>query len=125
MKITRFTDLNFIPASHEDTNDPGVFKKVLIKDILPEGKIQMINWALLPKGKTFSPHYHEAMIEVFIIINGKVKAKVDNEEEVLEKGDLIIVTEKQVHTFENITDTDVDYLAIGLATNEGGKTVNV
>lgn len=125
MKIVRFADLDFIPASHEDIKDPGAFKKVLLKDILPPGKIQMINWAKIPKGKAFAPHYHEEMIEVFIIISGKVKVKIDNEEAVLEKGDLVIAYERQVHTFENIGDIDVDYFALGLATKPDGKTVNV
>lgn len=124
MRIVRFNDLDFIPASHEDAKDPGALKKILLKrEDLPPGRIQMINWAKIPKGKTFEPHYHESMIEVFIIISGKVKVKIDNEEEVLEKGDLVIALEKQVHTMENISDEDVDYIAMGIATSEGGKTI--
>lgn len=125
MKIVRFKDLDFVPASHEDIQDPGAFKKVLLKDILPAGKIQMINWAKIPIGKAFAPHYHQSMIEVFIIINGKIKAKIDNEEEILEKGDLVIAYEGQVHTFENIGSTDVDYFALGLAIKPGGKTITL
>ncbi len=85
----------------------------------------MINWARLPKGKTFAPHYHEHMIEVFIIMNGKVRAKIDNDEAVLEKGDMVIAREREIHSFENLSDEDVDYLAMGVVTSEGGKTVNV
>lgn len=126
MQIVRFRDLEFIPASHEDPKDPGAFKKVLlVKDDLPEGRIQMINWARIPVGKTFKPHYHEKMIEVFIIMNGRVKAKIDSEEDILEKGDMVIAMERQVHTFENISDEDVHYLCLGIVTSEGGKTVNV
>ncbi|MBI3109504.1 cupin domain-containing protein [Candidatus Daviesbacteria bacterium] len=126
MKIVRFNDLSFIPASHEDPKDPGALKKILLKQgDLPEGRIQMINWARLPKGKTFAPHYHEHMIEVFIIMNGKVRAKIDNDEAVLEKGDMVIAREREIHSFENLSDEDVDYLAMGVVTSEGGKTVNV
>lgn len=126
MKIVRFNDLNFIPASHEDPQDPGSLKKILLKrDDLPPGRIQMINWARIPRGKSFAPHYHEQMIEVFIIISGKVRAKIDNDEAVLEKGDMVIASEREVHTFENIGEDDVDYFALGLVTSEGGKTVNV
>ena len=103
MQIVHFTDLDFIPASHEDPNDPGALKKVLLtKTDLPEGRIQMINWAQIPIGKTFAPHYHEKMVEVFIIMNGKVKAKIsakgepssgwDSEEEILEKGNCNLPT---------------------------------
>lgn len=126
MKIIRFNDLDFIPASHEDPKDPGALKKVLLKrNDLPKGRIQMINWAKIPKGKSFAPHYHEQMIEVFIIMTGKVKVKIDSEEEVLEKGDMVIAMEKQVHTMENISDENVDYITLGIATSEDGKTVNI
>lgn len=126
MKIVLFKNLNFIPASHEDPKDPGALKKILLKrDDLPAGRIQMINWARIPKGKTFTPHYHEQMIEVFIIMNGRVKAKINQEEAVLEKGDMIIAFEKEIHSFENLSDEDVDYFAMGIVTGEGGKTVNV
>lgn len=126
MTIVRFNDLNFIPASHEDPNNPGALKKVLLKrDDIPSGRIQMINWAKIPAGKTFKPHYHEKMIEVFIIMSGQVKVKIDSEEAILEKGDMVIALEKQVHTMTNLTDEDVDYIAMGVATDIGGKTVNI
>ena len=126
MKKIKFEDLDFIPASHENPQNPGVLKKILLKrDDLPVGRVQMINWSRLLKNKSFAPHYHESMIEVFIIMNGKVKAKIDNEEEILEQGDAVIAYEKQVHTFENICDEDVNYFAMGIVTAEGGKSVNV
>ena len=135
MKIVRFNDLKFIPASHEDPKDPGALKKILLKrKDLPAGRIQMINWARIPVGKKFEPHYHESMIEVFIMISGKVKAKIsakggpasgwDDEEAVLEKGDMVIAMEGQIHTFENLGKEDVDYFAMGIATAEGGKSVS-
>lgn len=126
MKIVRFNDLDFVPASHEDPSNPSALKKVLLKrDDLPQGRIQMINWARLLKGKAFKPHYHESMIEVFIIMNGKVKAKIDQDEAILEKGDMVVAMEKQVHSFENICAEDVDYFAIGIVTSEGGKSINI
>lgn len=126
MKIVRFKDLDFIPTSHEDPKDPEALKKILLKrDDVPAGRIQMINWSKIPQGKTFEPHYHESMIEVFIIMSGKVKVKIDAEEAILEKGDVVIALEKQVHTMENISDEDVDYIAMGIALEQGGKTINV
>ncbi len=122
----RFRDLKFIPASHEDPKDPGALKKILLKkDDIPKGRIQMINWAKIPIGKSFAPHYHEKMLEVFIIMNGKVKAKIDKEEAILEKGDMVIANAGQVHTMTNLSNEDVDYFAMGVVTGEGGKTVNV
>lgn len=126
MKIVRFQNLDFVPASHEDPKDPGALKKILLKrDDLPAGRIQMINWARIPVGKTFKPHYHEKMIEVFIIMNGKVKVKIDSDEAVLEKGDLVIAMEGQVHTMTNLGKEGVDYIAMGIVTSTGGKSINV
>lgn len=126
MRIVRFNDLKFIPASHEDPKDPGALKKILLKrDEIPAGRIQMINWSKIPIGKEFAPHFHESMIEVFIIMKGKTKIQIDNDEAILEKGDMVIVMEGQVHSFENISDEDVDYFAMGIATSDGGKSINV
>ncbi len=126
MKIVRFKELNFIPASHEDPKNPGALKKVLFKkEELDPGRIQMINWARIPVGKSFAPHYHEDMFEVFIIMKGKVKIRVDSEEEILEEGDGVIVSEKQVHEMTNLSSSDVDYIAMGVAKQPGGKTINV
>lgn len=126
MKIVRFKDLDFIPASHENPQDPAALKKVLLKrDDIPKGRIQMINWAKIPIGKTFVPHYHESMVEVFIIISGQVKVKIDSDEAILEKGDMVIAMERQVHTMTNVGEEDVDYFAMGVATSEGGHSVNI
>ncbi len=125
MKIVRAQNLEYIPASHEDPQDPSALKKVLLqRDDLPQGRIQMINWAQIPIGKSFAPHYHEAMIEVFIIMSGQIKATVGDTDETAAKGDLLIVSEKEVHSFTNISNEVVDYIAMGVVTSEGGKTVN-
>lgn len=126
MQIVRFKDLDFIPASHENPNDPGALKKVLLKrDNIPAGRIQMINWAKIPVGKSFAPHYHENMVEVFIIMSGKVRVKIDSEEAFLEKGDMVVAMEGQVHTMTNLSDEDVEYITMGIITSEGGRTVTI
>src|SRR5688572_18911451 len=99
MKIIHFNDSDFVPASHEDPANPGVWKKVLFKkNELLTGRIQMINWAKLPVGKSFSPHYHEDMEEVFIILSGKSEFSVNDEKEIVQKGDGVLVPIKSVHT---------------------------
>lgn len=125
MKKISFKDLVFLPASHENPKDPGVLKKILFgkKDLLFGGEIQMINWAVLRKGKSFIAHYHEDMNEVFIIVSGKVKIWVDKEEEILKEGDAVLVPMKKVHKMENISKEDVNYLVIGISLGKGGRTI--
>lgn len=126
MKIIRFEDFKYIPASHEDPNDPGCVKKVLLaSNDLVFGQVQMINWAKIPTRRSFAPHLHQDMQEIFIILSGKIKIKVDSEEDFLERGDAIVVEIGKVHQMENVSDVDAEYLALGISTQKGGKTVNI
>ncbi len=126
MNIIRGSNLSFEPASHEDPNDPGVLKKILLhREELIKGNIQMINWAHMPVGKAFSAHYHESMQEVFIIISGKAEIEIDSQKETLEKGDAVVIPEKAVHIMKNVSTIPVEYIAIGITERQGGKTVNV
>ncbi len=126
-KIVKYAYIPFVPASHEDKNDPGSLKKVLFSvfDISSEVKIQMINWARILKGKSFNAHYHEDMDEIFIIINGQVRLKVKDEEFTMEIGDAVYIPQKYVHQMTNLSPFDVDYIALGLGRGKGGKSVNV
>jgi len=126
MKIVRSTELKFVPASHEDPKSPGVFKKILLRaDDFVQGKIQMVNTALLPTGKAFTPHYHENMQEVFIIILGNAKITVDAEEATLGEGDTVVIPVGSVHKMESIGTEDVEYIVIGISKGTRGKTVVV
>ena len=116
----------FIPASHENPQDPGVLKKVLAtKETLRDGKVQMINWARLPVGRGFQAHYHEDMQEVFIIITGHAEMAIADESFPATTGDTVIVDPGEVHTMRNVGETEVIYLVIGITSEDGGQTVVV
>lgn len=126
MKIIRSEDLKFEPASHEDKSSPGCLKKVLVtKDELSPGRLQMINWALLPKSKSFSSHYHQDMQEVFVILNGEVEIEIDDESARLKAGDAVLIPEQAVHRMSNVSSEDVYYIALGVSRESGGKTIVV
>ena len=127
MKIIRFDSLKFIPASHEDPLSPGALKKVLLsRGNIPNGRVQMINWAKMTAGKSFKSHYHEDMTEIFIILNGKAQIQVGQTVEDLEKGDTAVISVKEIHTMKNTSDIELEYIALGITTGDGtGKTVNV
>ena len=124
MKIIRSSDLEFVPASHEPTKSPGVFKKILLynEDIM-NGNVQMINWALLPAGRSFQAHYHEDMEEIFILLKGRAKIIIDGEEGMLETGDTVVVPMMCVHTMDNAGPEDVEYIVVGVSLGNNGKTV--
>lgn len=124
MKVVRYSDIEFIPASHEDRSNPGVMKKVLAKrnDLL-KGRVQMINWAHLPIGKSFRAHYHEDLEEIFIILNGEVRITSGNKSEILFRGDTVVIPSKEIHSMVNTGKIDVDYVAIGISQGKNGKTI--
>lgn len=124
MKIVRLAEIERVPAAHEDPADPGVLKQVLLRrDDLVSGRIQMINWSTLLPSKSFRAHYHEAMDEVFIILDGEVEITVGKEKEKLGKGDAVVIPEASVHVMTNLTNREVHYIAIGTARDRGGKTI--
>ena len=126
MRIIRGSAIQFIPASHEDQERPGVLKRVLAtRDELIDGRVQMINWASLPAGSAFRSHYHEDMEEVFIILTGKVEMTVDGVANELSTGDAIVVAPHEIHAMRNLTDSDLEYIVMGISTGQGGKTIVV
>jgi len=126
LQIIRSNDIDFVPAGHEDPKNPGVWKKVLFRKVdLQAGRVQMINWARLPPGNTFAPHYHEDMQEVFVIIQGTAEATVSGEAVTLQPGDAILIDAREVHEMSNPGSGDVEYLALGISSGTGGRTVVV
>ena len=126
MQIIRGSQIEFVPASHEDPQNPGVLKRVLAskKDLL-RGQVQMVNWSRLPVGSSFQPHYHEDMQEVFVMLNGRVSMSVNDETHELAGGDAILIEPREIHEMKNLCESDVEYVVFGISTEEGGKTVVV
>lgn len=117
---------SFVPASHEDPQKPGVWKRVLAarEEMLP-GHPQMINWARLPVGASFQRHYHEDMEEIFIMVRGVAEMQIEQEHVTLGPGDAVVVAPREVHAMTNVGDTDVEYVVVGISLDQGGKTVVV
>jgi mannose-6-phosphate isomerase-like protein (cupin superfamily) len=126
MKKIPFASRSYEPAGHENPLSPGVLKKVLLeKADLRQGRIQMVNWASLGVGKRFARHYHEDMQEIFILVQGEAEITVGTETAQLQRGDTIVIDPREVHQMWNIGTETVAYLAIGITSEAGGKTVVV
>jgi mannose-6-phosphate isomerase-like protein (cupin superfamily) len=126
MKFIPFAARTFVPAGHESPIAPGVLKKVLLeKTDLQPGRIQMVNWANLGVGKRFSKHYHEDMQEIFVVVQGEAELVVAGESIRLRRGDTVVIDAREVHTMRNAGTKEVEYLAIGITSETGGKTVIV
>ena len=126
MQIARGSQIEFIPASHEKPDDPGVLKRVLAtQEDLFSGQVMMVNWSLLPDGKSFEPHYHEDMQEVFVILNGTVTMTVDDQSHELSHGDAILIDPHEIHRMSNQCGEPVEYIVFGISSEQGGKTIVV
>jgi mannose-6-phosphate isomerase-like protein (cupin superfamily) len=126
MKTILADDLPFVPAGHENPLDPQVWKKVLFQQAdLQAGVVQMVNWARLPPGKQFAAHYHEDMQEIFVIIRGTARLVVGNQTVTLHPGDAVRIDPREVHRMKNLGDGDVEYLAVGISSQQSGRTVVV
>jgi mannose-6-phosphate isomerase-like protein (cupin superfamily) len=126
MKIIHAADRAFVPASHEDPRAPGVWKKVLFQqDAFQAGRVQMVNWARLPRGQSFAAHYHQDMQEVFVIVQGTARMTVGSEAVELGRGDAILIEPGEVHKMHNRGEADVEYVVLGVASGQGGRTVVV
>lgn len=126
MKVIRGSEIEFEAASHEDPKNPGVLKRVLATkaDLFP-GQTQMVNWAKLPTGSSFQSHYHEDMLEVFVMLGGDAEMVVDGNSIRLGKGDAILIEPREIHSMTNLSEHDLEYLVFGISQEKGGKTVVV
>lgn len=124
MKIVRLKDLPFVPAGHDDQDAPGVWVKVLLKrkEDSP-GYLQMVNFARMPIGASFRPHYHEDMNEFFLLLKGKAKIRLEEEEAEIQKEEMVFLPMGRVHEMKNIGDEEVEYIVIGVSLGQGGKTI--
>ncbi|MCA9057790.1 MAG: cupin domain-containing protein [Planctomycetaceae bacterium] len=116
----------FVPASHEDPRNPGVLKRVIATATqLQYGQVQMLNWASLPAGRSFQPHYHEDMQEVFVLLTGQVQMTVNGQCVEMNAGDTVIVEPREVHVMTNSGDAPAEYLVFGISSGQGGRTINI
>ncbi len=124
----------FVPASHEDPKNPGVLKRVIAtRQNFQAGQVQMLNWAQLPVGSSFQPHYHEDMQEVFVLLSGVVtmavqKLNSDNSAEeciTMRPGDTVIIDATEIHQMQNIGDVIAEYIVFGISSQNSGKTIVV
>ena len=124
MRIIPSANRSFVPAGHENPLSPGVLKKVLLEkaDLRP-GRVQMVNWAFLGVGKQFARHYHEDMQEIFVIVQGEAVITVAAETATLRRGDAVLIDPREIHQMRNTGTEAVEYLAIGITSEAGGKTV--
>ncbi len=65
------------------------------------------------------------MQEIFILVEGEAEITVGKETFTLRCGDGIVIDPREVHAMRNVGAKDVEYLALGITSEAGGRTVVV
>ena len=117
MKKINRKDRDWEPATHEDPNDPGVWKKVIVKheEADPQSKLMMVNLARVLVGKVHPAHIHRTMEEIFYFLEGEGEVILDGEVESVRSGDRIIVPAGVSHEIRNTGKIELKFIGIGIA----------
>lgn len=105
------------PAAHEDPNDPGVWKKVIVKhdEVDPDSKLMMINLSKVPVGRSHASHSHQTMEEIFYFTKGEGEVIIDEEVIKVNIGDRVIIPCKSMHSVRNTGKIELEYIGLGIA----------
>jgi mannose-6-phosphate isomerase-like protein (cupin superfamily) len=82
------------------------------------------NWAffdhlLTPVGSTVGRHYHAGVDEVYLVIKGKGKVRVNDENADIAYGDAIPVKAGEIHSFESSDTEPLEMVIYGIALEKG------
>jgi uncharacterized cupin superfamily protein len=82
------------------------------------------NWAffdhlLIPVGSTVGRHYHAGVDEVYLVIKGKGKVHVNDENADIAYGDAIPVKAGEVHSFKSSATEPLELVIYGIALEKG------
>jgi len=105
------------PATHEDPDDPGVLKKVIVQkeEVDKNSKLMMVNLCKVPVGKTHKAHSHKTMEEIFYFTKGGGEIRIEEEIEPVGPGDRVIVPATHVHQIKNTGNEELEYIGLGVA----------
>jgi mannose-6-phosphate isomerase-like protein (cupin superfamily) len=75
--------------------------------------ITYVSLAKLQPGLSYEPHEHQDHEEIYYIINGSGRIKIEDEIAEFKDGDIIYIPEKAMHSITNTGETMVEFLAFG------------
>ncbi len=116
MKLVNRNSREWEPATHEDPQDPGVLKRVIVRhdEVAINSKLMMINLCRIPIGKTHKAHSHKTMEEIFYFTEGEGEIRVGEDIESVGPGDRVIVPATLEHQVKNTGKVELQYIGLGI-----------
>jgi mannose-6-phosphate isomerase-like protein (cupin superfamily) len=110
-------DLEWEIPSHEDPNNVGTWKKVLVRhdEVDHKSKLMMVNFARVLVGRTHPEHKHPTMEEIFYFLEGEGQVVLDGKAGEIKAGDRIIVPAGVSHKIINTGKIELKFLGFGTA----------
>ena len=88
----------------------GLLSHLLLQEgDIPDGKLA-ITWVDIKPGSGQRPHQHFPE-QVYVIIKGKGRMRVGDEEQEVVKGDLVYIPSNVTHGIKNLLDEKLTYLS--------------
>lgn len=108
MKLYSLNETPLKPVSH----DPALKKKVIMgSGVLP--CVRHVSHIVLETGSKAAVHEHENASEVFYCIRGKVRFRINGQDTLLSKDQLLIVESGDIHSIEETPEeTELLYLMV-------------
>ncbi len=102
-----------VPDVPKETTHEGT---LLVNRIVSVGqsktKLQTVNRATLPSGRSMAPHKHDDCEEIFYFLNGNGKVTVGKKTVPVSHDDVVVVGPGEDHEIQNTSSTNLVYLSV-------------
>ncbi len=83
-----------------------------------KSSIDFFDRVVVPPGSTIGFHKHASNEEMYIVLEGKGKMKIEDDDVIVMKGDMILNPEGGRHGLVNDSDENIDILVIQVSIND-------
>ena len=86
------------------------FKVIISPDIIPESPLGLATFKYKP-GQTGPAHTHDTEVEVYYVIKGSGKVRIEDQVFPLEPGNVVYISPQKEHQTKSCADDSLEFLA--------------